>query len=130
MSTDTTTTTAAPASAPTGLPRRRQRTEWFSPNGSRAGRVGFEHLSTVPNPEGARRFGEQVQAASQQTARANGLLDAARLLDAAAAMDPDDATARLAADLAGQARRLASPLVVVPEPSRIRPEVPPEQRRA
>lgn len=60
---------------------------------------------------------------------AERMLDAARLLDEAARLGPDDRFGRLAADLAAQARGLAAPLVPVPEPSRIRPGLPPEAVR-
>ncbi|MFY1686440.1 hypothetical protein [Plantactinospora sp. WMMB782] len=134
MSTETTTANA-PATTPAGLPSRRQRTEWFP---HRDTPDDGWNVTVGQTPEGARKLGDQIQAASRRAER-NGvqytasspqarrvlrLLDAANRLSVAAQIGPDDEMGRWARSMAQQVRTYVGHLVPVPEQSNIRPEVP------
>lgn len=82
----------------------------------------FPGLVVGQDPGSARRLGEQVQA--DRDRRVARLLDAANSLAAIAADGLDDEVGWYAGRLARDVRAFAARLVHVPEPSRIRHEVP------
>ncbi len=98
----------------------------------------FPGLAVEQDPERARRLGRQVQAASRRAAadgfapippdtrdeRVLQLWEAANCFTRAALADPGGPIGEKARRWASEARALVAELVVAPEASRIRPEVP------